>query len=77
MNTQLINNLLNSKEASAYLGFSESSLEAMRARNTGPAWHRVGERGVRYRIEDLDAYLAGNRVNTNHVRGQERTETDE
>ena len=64
MNQEKFKKMLRPKEAGAYINFSESSLEAMRARNAGPAWHRAGKRWLRYSIEAVDAYLAGNRVTT-------------
>jgi len=54
---------LTSKQAAEYLGFSENTLS--NARNTGllsghkaPRFYRMGERTVRYDINDLDDWMA-------------------
>ncbi len=43
--------------ASILIGVSVSSLQKKRVNGTGPAYAKIGAR-VRYRIADLDAYLA-------------------
>jgi excisionase family DNA binding protein len=48
--------LLATPEAARYLSISERSLRRLRDRGDLPAI-RVGARGVRYRIADLDAYI--------------------
>ena len=52
---------LSTKEAAAYLGVSERTLIRWRVNRTGPAWTYAG-RQVRYRPEDLDAYLESKRT---------------
>lgn len=42
---------------SAMTGISVSSLQKMRVRGDGPPFAKVGNR-VRYRVADLEAYLA-------------------
>jgi predicted DNA-binding transcriptional regulator AlpA len=59
--------LLDEREAAAYIGFSAAYLRADRyrghvgAHTPGPAYLRLG-RTIRYRREDLDAWLAKHRV---------------
>lgn len=48
---------LNTKEAAAYLGLSVSLLTKLRCRGTGPAFVRAGERLVKYRTADLQAWM--------------------
>lgn len=48
---------LTSKEAAEYLAVSEGSLRSMRSCGYGPAFHRQ-KRAVRYRVNDLDAYIS-------------------
>ncbi|PWG62523.1 helix-turn-helix domain-containing protein [Sediminicurvatus halobius] len=50
--------VLTTAEAARYLQVSERSLIRWRVQRRGPAWTYAG-RQVRYRIEDLDAYLSG------------------
>lgn len=54
-----MDNLLTTKEAARYLGMSDAFLE--RDRWSGDSkipFTRVGSRAVRYRLSDLDTYLA-------------------
>jgi hypothetical protein len=43
--------------ASRYLSIPESTLTKMRVAGTGPAFVRYGNKSVRYRIADLEAWL--------------------
>lgn len=43
--------------ASRHLGLAPSTLEKMRVYGDGPAYVKMG-RAVRYRVSDLEAYLA-------------------
>lgn len=43
--------------AARYLDISENTLADWRLKGKGPAFARVGQRMVRYRKEDLDAYM--------------------
>ena len=56
---------LREKDAGPYIGFSAAFLKADRARprnqRKGPAYIQVG-RSVRYRVDDLDRWLAAHRV---------------
>jgi excisionase family DNA binding protein len=47
---------LTTSQASAYTGISVSTLEKRRVYGGGPAFLKLG-RSVRYRIQDLDAFL--------------------
>jgi predicted DNA-binding transcriptional regulator AlpA len=44
-------------QAGAYCGMTARSLEDLRYRKQGPAFSKVGERIVRYRRADIDAWL--------------------
>lgn len=50
------NNILNDFQASQYLNLSRSWLRQSRMRGTGPKFLKLG-RAVRYRLEDLEAWL--------------------
>lgn len=50
--------LLSSKEAAEFLAVSEPSLRSMRSMGLGPTYHHDGP-AVRYRLGDLEAYVAG------------------
>lgn len=49
------------KEAASYLGLSVKTLQARRAAHKAPAFLKIG-RSVRYRVMDLDAFLAAHRI---------------
>ncbi len=53
--------LLRTPDVAKMLGVSITKLEHMRSDGRGPNWIRVG-RSVRYRPDDLQAYLAANTV---------------
>lgn len=55
--------LLSEKEAARILGFSHRTLQAWRVQGGGPAFIRVSTRCVRYRMEDLERWIA-DRVRT-------------
>lgn len=48
--------------AAEYLGISTKTLAWYRRTGKGPSFYRMGHRTVRYRIGDLDDWLADNRV---------------
>ena len=45
-------------QAAAYLGLTEAGLETMRKEKRGPLYSRPSNKLVRYRIADLDGWLA-------------------
>ena len=48
-------------DAARYIGLSRAYLRQARQRGGGPAYVRIG-RAVRYRVNDLDAFLEAHRV---------------
>ena len=48
------------EDAGRYLSLRRRGLEDMRARGTGPKFHKVNDRVVRYHVRDLDAWLLSN-----------------
>lgn len=48
------------RDAADYVGLKVRGLEDMRMRGTGPKFHKVNDRVVRYHIRDLDAWLLSN-----------------
>lgn len=50
--------LLSRRDAAAYLGITPESLETAAMRRSGPVFFRFATGFVRYRREDLDAWLA-------------------
>ena len=48
--------MLTTKQAAAYLGLAETTLEAWRCRGGGPLFCKM-QKAVRYRLEHLDAFL--------------------
>lgn len=55
--SELQQHALTPKEASRYLGISEAALRLWRGAGAGPAYFRAGERLIRYRRADLDAWI--------------------
>lgn len=51
-------NILNTKEAAAYVRLSKPTLERFRITGEGPRYAKLGG-AVRYRAPDLDAWLEG------------------
>jgi predicted DNA-binding transcriptional regulator AlpA len=51
--------LVNEVVASQYVGLGRSSMKKNRVHGTGPLYIKLG-RSVRYRIEDLDAWIEKN-----------------
>lgn len=56
--TQTIRRNLNDVEVAQYLAVSVSTVRRWRLTGGGPRWIRVGTSLIRYRIEDLEAYMA-------------------
>lgn len=54
---------LNTRQAATRVGLSAGHLENERSAGRGPAYIKLGG-AVRYRIQDLDAWLESHRVST-------------
>ena len=54
--------VLNTEEAAAYVGLAKSTLEKLRIYGDGPIFTKYSTRVVRYRIEDLDAWIEKHRA---------------
>jgi excisionase family DNA binding protein len=50
--------ILRTADAARYVNLAVSTLEKMRVYGGGPTFVRLGARAIRYRREDLDAWLA-------------------
>ncbi len=50
-------NAMTPQEAAKYIGVSEATLRLWRSRGEGPRYFRAGEKLVRYRRSDLDAWI--------------------
>ena len=59
-NTPTNSVLLTAKEVAEILAVEQSTLAQWRYRRVGPPWIRYGHRFVRYRREEVDAWLAAN-----------------
>ncbi|AXK45493.1 helix-turn-helix transcriptional regulator [Brachybacterium saurashtrense] len=49
---------LSTDQAAQYLGYREGTLRVWRAKDQGPAYTRTPSGSIRYRIEDLEAWLS-------------------
>jgi predicted DNA-binding transcriptional regulator AlpA len=71
---------LSERDAAELLGMSPRTLQAWRSAGTGPAFRKVSDRCVRYRISDLHnwmaTFLAGSPREEGAHEGQERTTSD-
>lgn len=57
------------QEAAPYIGLSQAWLRVARREGRGPAYLRIG-RAIRYRTEDLDAYMSAHRVEPRERRSE-------
>jgi predicted DNA-binding transcriptional regulator AlpA len=55
--TSMVQRYLNTKQAAAHLGLSTQYLEIARHKGGGPQYIKLAK-AVRYRAEDLDAWMA-------------------
>ncbi len=55
---QDIDQYITAAELASRLGCAVITLEKWRQRGEGPHWVRVGKRAVRYRVRDVEAWLA-------------------
>ncbi|WP_029457182.1 helix-turn-helix domain-containing protein [Solidesulfovibrio alcoholivorans] len=53
--------VVDEKQAAAYVNLSVKTLQARRAAHKAPAFLKIG-RSIRYRLVDLDAFLAAHRI---------------
>lgn len=56
--------LLTPRQAADFLGVPESTLAQWRSQRRGPPYIKLESRLVRYRVAELEAYLAGHAVET-------------
>ena len=49
---------LSPRQSAVFLNLSVNQLANWRRRGEGPAWSRIGERRIVYRLEDLRAFVA-------------------
>jgi predicted DNA-binding transcriptional regulator AlpA len=57
----IVNQVLRTPQAAAYVGLSTSTLEKFRLTGNGPVYQKAGPKIVVYRLEDLDAWLHARR----------------
>lgn len=55
--------LISTETAETYLNVPRNTLAKFRVTGGGPAFHKIGRR-VRYRLSDLDAWLANRRYDS-------------
>jgi len=67
--TQIPPAALDEAAAARYVGLSRWTLQKWRAQRRGPAHAKLGAR-VRYRVADLDAWLAAQRVAPTAAKGE-------
>jgi len=56
--------LLTPKDASEYLGLPQNTLAQYRSQKKGPPYFKIEGHLVRYSVDDLDEWLAKQRVST-------------
>ena len=55
---------MNTEGAAEHTGFAASTLEKMRTYGGGPRFAKCGGRSIRYRLSDLDDWMAANVVSS-------------
>jgi len=55
---------LNTIQAATYTGLAEATLEGLRCRGGGPRFIKYGRKAIRYRLRDLDAWIAERMVSS-------------
>lgn len=60
--------VLNTADAAQYVGLAKSTLEKLRVYGDGPIFAKYSTRVVRYRVEDLDAWIAKHRASNTSER---------
>lgn len=63
--------LLTEKEAARYLGYSPKALAGWRYKGGGPVFVRVSATSVRYRVSDLETWIAERRRRSTSDQGDE------
>ncbi len=61
-------NVLNTAEAAKYTGLSTATLEKLRCAGGGPRFISYSRRAVRYRLADLDEWMAARTVGSTSER---------
>lgn len=56
--------IVKDKSAAKYLNVTTTTLRRWRNEGVGPRWFKLGNRLVRYRMDDLKAFLESCSVNT-------------
>lgn len=55
---------LTPEETAVYLDTTPPALAQMRVRKTGPRYSKLTERMIRYRVEDLDAWIESHMIDS-------------
>jgi len=66
-----IKSILRPADAARYVGLTISTLAKRRLRGDEPVFVKLGAKAVGYRLQDLDAWLAGNVRRSTSDRGGE------
>ena len=61
--------MLTTHEAASYFRLSPRTLERLQVSGTGPKHCRLGRRSIRYRQQNLDAYIAARVVGSTSEKG--------
>jgi len=62
LNGDMTSDLMTEQEAGGYIGKPPRTLAQWRYLKKGPAYIKVGDKSVRYRQADLDAFLDAHRI---------------
>ncbi|HEX7380891.1 MAG TPA: helix-turn-helix domain-containing protein [Nevskiaceae bacterium] len=69
--TKLANGLmLTDLEVAELFGTATQTIRDWRWKGTGPAYIKLGPRMVRYRAEDIKAFIEGHRMTRTHAEGE-------
>jgi predicted DNA-binding transcriptional regulator AlpA len=57
---------LTTAQVAEHLGLTRSGLRGLRQRGEGPAWFRLSSRAIRYKVEDILAWVESRKGSTSH-----------
>jgi predicted DNA-binding transcriptional regulator AlpA len=66
---EAMQHIIDERKAAQFLGISVRTLQARRLSCKQPPFIKIG-RSVRYRLDDLERFLAENRINPQAARGE-------
>ncbi|WBL19199.1 helix-turn-helix transcriptional regulator [Citricoccus sp. NR2] len=67
MSPEVTGNLLKPDVVAGYLGTTTANLSQWRYKGTGPKFIKLGHRAIRYRMEDVNAWIEANTLTQSDI----------